>query len=368
MQLSSYCDKQWEQQHLRRNLRVSNENGIHFDSSDYLGLSQHPEILNAAAIGLRKNGLNSRGSAIVNGYKSIHQEFECAFAEFTRFEKAVFFSSGYMANLAIVQSLLSHQDAIYYDQYCHASLIDGLLLSNAKRFRYQHNNIDALQKKLCDIYQNNYVLTNTVFSTNGQLCTLPSIIDLKSQYQLKIIIDDAHGIGVFGKHGRGSLHHLSIDPKDIAIASYPLSKGFGCYGAMLCGNAEYIDRIIQYARTYRYSTAIPPLFAAAGLQALKILQTESWRIDKLHELIHYFKQKSDGLNCIESSSAIQAILIGSNSKALHIQKACREKGVYVGCLRPPSVARNKSLLRLTVNTGLSKNDIDKVVHELQKHV
>src|SRR3990167_396902 len=174
MQLMTYSQKTWEEQHLLRQRRIASSQGICFNSSDYLSLSQHPKIIAAAQKGLKKSGVSSQGSALVNGYKHIHHEFECAFAEFTGFESALFFSSGYMANLAILQSLLSHKDTVFYDQYFHASLIDSMLLSSAKHIRYKHNDMQALHTKLKNATEHKVVMSNAVFSTtvqHGQLDT-----------------------------------------------------------------------------------------------------------------------------------------------------------------------------------------------------
>ncbi len=367
MQLMTYSEKTWKDQHLLRKRHIAHDQALCFNSSDYLGLSQHPVVINAAQIGLTQYGLSSQGSALVNGYKKIHHEFECAFAEFTGFESAVFFSSGYMANLSLVQSLLSHTDTVFYDQYCHASLIDSLLLSRTQRIRYKHCDVTELTQRLESVSTQRHILSNSVFSTTGSLCDLAKLVALKTQYATNLMIDDAHGLAVLGESGRGSISHYQLDPTQFSIVSYPLSKGFGCFGAMLCGGKAVIDKIIQFGRSYRYSSSIPPLFAYAGLKVLEILQKEPQHQQKLRDRIDYFKQKTVGLNVIDSNTAIQAIPIASSAAAMALQHHLSSVGFEVGCLRPPSVPPKKNLLRITLNVKHSKNDIDCLIDELKKH-
>ena len=366
MQLACYNDTEWQQKNLVRQRVIHDGTQIHFNSSDYLGLSKHPELIKAAEVGLKKYGISSRGSGLVNGYSSAHQEFEQMFAAFTGFESALFFASGYMANLAIVQALTTHRDIIFYDQFSHASLIDSLRLGTAKTQRFRHKNHTHLNHLLAshNAQNNRYLLTNSVFSCDGVLADLQGLTTIANTYNASLIIDDAHGLAVLGKQGRGTLSHLNINPNGIYLASYPLSKGFGCYGAMLCGNHETINRLIQFARTYRYTTSIPPLFATAGLTALEVLQKETWRIDKLQHLITYFNQQAKQLRPACSPTAIQAFPIGDGKKALAIQEKLSAHGFLVGCLRAPSVPINNSIIRITLTVDHSEAEIDRLLELL----
>ena len=366
MQLSCYSDNEWQQKHLIRQRLIHNGSHVHFNSSDYLGLSKHPDIIKAAQEGLNTYGISSRGSGLVNGYYQAHQEFEQAFATFTGFAAALFFPSGYMANLAIAQSLTTHNDLIFYDQLSHASLIDSMRLGTAKTHRFRHKNITHLNRLIesKDAKNNRYILTNSVFSCDGALADLQALSGIKSKHQISLIIDDAHGLGVLGKEGRGTLSHLNLNPNNIFLASYPLSKGFGCYGAMLCGNHDTIHALIQFARTYRYTTAIPPLFATAGLMALDILQKEPWRQETLQKLIAYFNEHTTHLRKEPSSTAIQAFNVGDAEKALTLQKKLSDHGFLVGCLRAPSVPINNSLIRITLTVDHSEKEMNQLIELL----
>lgn len=349
----------WNEHQLIRTRSPTSNPSYAFNSSDYLGLAKHPAIIHAAQHNLSHYGMTSGGSALVNGYHSVHRDFEQAFAAFAGFDAAIYFSSGYLANLAIFQSLMTHKDHVYYDQHCHASLIDGLLLSRVQRHRFPHRNY----KQLTNLAANDTLLTNSVFSCDGTLADLPHLTTLLAQ----LIIDDAHGLGVLGKQGRGTLSHYAL-PSSVTLACYPLSKGFGGYGAMLCGKHEHINKLLQFARTYRYTTAIPPFFASAGLATLRILETEPWHQQKLQNNIEHYRQATEGLTIPHSITAIQAIPIGPAQKALHLQAALKEQGIHVGCLRPPSVPKNKSLLRLTLTTQHTIHQIDAVLSAINKCV
>lgn len=369
MQLACYDEATWQEKSLVRQRVIHSGSDSHFNSSDYLGLSRHPDIIQAAQDGLTEYGVSSRGSGLVNGYYKAHEAFERAFAAFTGFEAALFFSSGYMANLAITQALATHHDIIFYDQLSHASLIDSMRLGAAKTYRFRHKNITHLNQLLESKIAKNtrYLLTNSVFSCDGVLADLQALLDLNATHNTSLIIDDAHGLGVLGEQGRGTLSHFNIQPSDIFLASYPLSKGFGCYGAMLCGKQDTINSLIQFARTYRYTTAIPPLFATAGLAALDILQRESWRVTHLQHLIAYFNQQTKHLRQTTSPTAIQAFNVGDAKKALSIQKQLQENGFLVGCLRPPSVPVNNSIIRITLTVNHSESEI-KILVNLLSHL
>lgn len=370
MQLACYNETEWQQKNLVRQRVIHSGSDNHFNSSDYLGLSRHPDIIQAAQNGLAEHGVSSRGSGLVNGYYKAHEAFERAFAAFTGFEAALFFSSGYMANLAIVQALTTHHDGIFYDQHSHASLIDSMRLGLATTHRFRHKNISHLNQLLESktVKNNRYVLTNSVFSCDGVLADLQALLDLNSTHSTQLMIDDAHGLGVLGEQGRGTLSHFNIPSNNIFLASYPLSKGFGCYGAMLCGKQDTINTLIQFARTYRYTTAIPPLFATAGLAALDILQRESWRVTQLQHIITYFNEQTKHLRRTSSPSAIQAFDVGDAKKALNIQKQLQENGFLVGCLRPPSVPINNSIIRITLTVNHSESEINTLVNLLTQFI
>lgn len=364
MQLACQNLKQWQAQSLTRTREIQSDQLICFNSSDYLNLSQHPLLIETIKHSIDRYGINSRGSAFVNGYTTAHQEFEVAFAAFTGFEAGVFLSSGYLANLAILQSLNTADDTVVYDQLCHASAIDSLKLSQAKSIRYRHRNLEHLQKLLTP---GAYIMTNSVFSCDGQLADLSALEKVATAYQAQLIIDDAHGLAILGNNGSGAIDHFNINRNNITIANYPLSKGFGNFGAMLCGSEQTIERIIQFARSYRYTTAIPPYFAATGLKTIALLESESWRQQKLHELIDYFNQKTKNLLKQQSQTAIHAIPVATPEEALSLKQYLATKGIAVGCLRPPSVHKNNCMLRITLNIDHTPAQIDQLIHHVQSY-
>ncbi len=364
MQLACQDLKQWQAQSLTRTREIQSDQLICFNSSDYLNLSRHPVLIETIKKSIDQHGVNSRGSAFVNGYTQAHQEFEAAFAAFTGFEAGVFLSSGYLANLAILQSLTTADDIIVYDQLCHASAIDSLKLSQAKSTRYRHRNIEHLQQLL---QPRAYIMTNSVFSCDGQLANLSALAKVAEAHQAQLIIDDAHGLAILGNKGSGAIDHFKLKRDTIAIVNYPLSKGFGNFGAMLCGPKQTIERIIQFARSYRYTTAIPPYFAETGIKTIELLKAETWRQQKLHELIDYFNQKTKNLLKQQSQTAIHAIPVTTPQEALSLKTHLASKGIAVGCLRPPSVHKNNCMLRITLNISHTLAQIDQLISHIQKY-
>jgi 8-amino-7-oxononanoate synthase len=339
--------------------------GIIFCSNDYLGLSKHPKVIKAFKDGADKYGVGSGGSQLVTGYTNAHRAVEDAFAEFLNYDRALLFSSGYLANIGVVTAL--ELQTIFADKFNHASLIDAGLFSKAKMYRYAHNNINSLQLRLEKFNSGQkLIISDGVFSMNGNIAQLPELSALAKQYKALLMVDDAHGIGVLGNNGKGLVEHFNLPQKDVPILVCPLGKAFACCGAIVAGSNELIESLIQLARTYIYNTAIPPAIAMAALASLKIIRTETWRREKLIYLINYFKEQAykRNLTLLPSATAIQSLLIGDAKTSVAISKRLLEHGFVVVAIRPPSVPKNTSRLRITLNCLHTEKQINDLLDQL----
>ncbi len=350
-----------------RYISVDGRQYINFTSNDYLGLSDHPEILRAAQQAGERFGYGSTGSAFMSGFTSVHQELEYLVAEFTGQERALVFSSGYLANLAVPQSLLSRQDLIIQDKLNHASLVDAAALSRATLKRYGHGNREQLVRLLkAHPKQNKLICTDGVFSMDGDQADLRFMSRMAAKTASMLWVDDAHGIGVRGPTGRGSLEEFELAPEAVFLLSGTFGKAFGTCGAFIAGRHDAIEVLLQRARSYRYNTALPVPDAAAALQAMIVAQQESWRRDKLNQLVLYFKSRMirAGLPDNGSQSAIQPLLCGSEEKALKLSQALAAQGIFTTAIRPPTVPSNSSRLRITLTSKHETEDIDRLIKVL----
>jgi 8-amino-7-oxononanoate synthase len=339
--------------------------GIIFCSNDYLRLSKHPNVIKAFKDSADKYGVGSGGSQLVTGYSSAHRALEDAFAEFLNYDRALLFSSGYLANIGTVTAL--KLNAIFADKFNHASLIDAGLFSKAKMYRYAHNNINSLKLQLERFNSGQkLIISDGVFSINGNIAQLPKLSALAKRHKAVLMIDDAHGIGVLGKNGQGIVEHFNLHQKDVPILVCPLGKAFGCCGAIAAGSHELIENLIQFARTYIYNTAIPPAIASAALASLKIIQTEPRRREKLSYLINYFQQQAHNRNIpfFPSSTPIQSLIIGGAKTSLAISKKLLARGFVIVAIRPPSVPKNTSRLRVTLNCLHTEKQINGLLDNL----
>lgn len=355
--------KAHQQAHLirQRQARPASDQPLSFCHNDYLGFSQHPLVIEAANQALLEYGVGSTGSAYVTGYTSLHQQLEDKFAETLGFERALLFSNGYLANLAVQATLFRKGDRILQDKLCHASILDGGSLSTATRICYQHLDMEHLHQLLIESNQQTAIVTDSVFSMDGDIAPLPKLIDLAAQYQSLLIIDEAHSLGVIG-HGLGGYVHFELQPQAHHIAIYPLGKAIGSYGALVCGSKTIIDMLLQFARPYMYNTALPPMLAAASLQSLKLLTTEPWHVENLQRNIDYFRQCALSLNLgiSNSQTAIQPLIIGSAKKALSISQYLQKHHIHITAIRPPTVPKNSSRLRITLSSQHRQQDIDRL--------
>jgi 8-amino-7-oxononanoate synthase len=338
-----------------------------FCSNDYLGLANHPEINQAAKQTIDKYGVGSGASHLVCGHSSEHHALEEELAEFTGRDRALLFSTGYMANLGVITALVNKGDDLFEDRLNHASLLDGGLLSGARMQRFLHNDIKSLKLKLAKAKNGNTLIAvDGVFSMDGDIAPLPELVATASQNKAWLMVDDAHGFGVLGKNGGGCSEHYGLNQQQLPILMATLGKGVGTFGAFVAGSNALIETLIQFSRSYIYTTAMPPSIAAGTRVGLRLLQTESWRREHLTELINYFKHEAALLKLplMESNTAIQPLLIGDANAALALSAALEAKGFWVSAIRPPTVPAGSARLRITLSAAHSKEQVEQLLQAL----
>lgn len=343
---------------------VNGEKFLSFSSNDYLGLAAHPKVIRAFQKAANRYGVGSGSSHLVTGHCSEHVRLEEALADFTQRDKVLLFSSGYMANLGVINALAETGDKVYQDRLNHASLLDAGMLCNAKMVRYRHNNVAMLRKKLAQqaaqhTEQNTIIVSDGVFSMDGDVAPVVELASLAEQYSAWLMIDDAHGFGVLGNLGGGLLDAQNLNQQHVPILMATMGKALGTAGAFIAGSRDMVEYITQMARTFIYTTAMPPAIAAATTESLAIIQQETWRREKLQFLITLFKQgaKERGLPLLASETAIQPLMIGGSREVMAIEKKLKDKGILVIAIRPPTVPNNTARLRITLSAEHSENDI-----------
>lgn len=341
---------------------------VTFCSNNYLGLANDETVRKAAIAGIEKWGVGSGAAHLVNGHSSAHHLLEEELARFTGYERALLFSTGYMANIGLASALLSSKDSFLQDKLNHASLIDAGQLSAANFSRYLHVNPESLAKKLAK-HDNSHaclVMTDSVFSMDGNIAPLPALAKQCAQYDAMLAIDDAHGFGVLGKQGSGSREHFGLPTGDIPIMMGTLGKAAGVSGAFIASSNTIIDTIIQKARSYIYTTAAPPAMAEAARAALQLMQQETWRREKLQDNIHRLKTAAQqyGWQLMPSDTAIQPLLIGDAEQAMAISEKLYQQRLLVPAIRPPTVPKGSSRLRITLSSEHSEKHIQQLVGAL----
>lgn len=349
---------------------VVNCNGkscISFCSNDYLGLANHPAVIIALQAGAEKYGVGSGASQLISGHSSAHRQLEEAFADYMQCERALLFSSGYMANLGVINALVSNNTSIFMDKYNHASLIDAVRLSHAPFYRYVHGNLEHLTSLLHkNTDQNKLIVTDSVFSMQGDVAPLVELAALTKKNAGWLVVDDAHGFGVLGASGRGAREHFNLTSQDVQVLICPLGKAMGCAGALVAGSELLIESLIQFARTYIYTTAIPPALACAALASLTLVQRETWRHEKLTHLIAYFQQGAAERNLVTKStlSATQIFPVVDEKTAVVLSAKLYELGYLVAAMRPPTVPKHQCCLRITLSCVHEEEQIDKFLDQL----
>ncbi len=348
-------------------LSVEGRSLINFCSNDYLGLASHPDIVQALKQAADIFGTGSGASHLVSGHSVVHQQLEEQLAEFTGRPRALLFSTGYMANIGAINALIGRRDLVLQDQLNHASLLDGGRLSQADFKRYKHVDMTSLKQRLeQSSAERKLIVSDGVFSMDGNVAPLREISSLAKKHSAWLMVDDAHGVGVLGEQGGGLVEELNMSVEQVPILVGTLGKSFGTFGAFVAGSEALIETLIQFSRSYIYTTALPPAIAAATLASLKIVRQETWRRDKLAQLVIRFRGGAEqiGLQLAESNTPIQPVLINNDEKVVQVGQALRAAGFLVGAIRPPTVPVGSGRLRITFSADHSEEQVDKLVAAL----
>lgn len=347
-------------------VKVDGHELLAFCSNDYLGLANHPQVIEAWRAGALRWGVGGGASHLVIGHSTPHHELEEALAEFTGRPRALLFSTGYMANLGAVTALLSQGDTVLEDRLNHASLLDAGLLSGARFSRYLHNDATSLASRLDKAVGNTLVVTDGVFSMDGDLAELPALCAAAKAKGAWVMVDDAHGFGPLGASGGGIVEHFGLGQDDVQVLVGTLGKAFGTAGAFVVGSEELIETLVQFARPYIYTTSQPPALACATLKSLELLRSENWRREHLNALIKRFREgaQSIGLELMDSATPIQPILIGDSGRAMRLSQLLRERGLLVTAIRPPTVPAGSARLRVTLSAAHSAAQLERLLEAL----
>jgi 8-amino-7-oxononanoate synthase len=332
-----------------------------FCGNDYLGLSQHLDVVSALQEAAAWHGVGSTGSAGVCGHHAEHAAFEREMAQWLGYERGLYFGSGYQANLAVLQSLLGEGDLCVQDKLNHACLIDGARLSRCELKRYPHADVEAAMRQLMTRRDGVAILaTDGVFSMDGDQAPLADLALVARAQDALLYVDDAHGIGVLGPEGRGSLAVAGLGAREVPLLLVPLGKAFGGQGAMLLGSAAVVGHVAETARPYLYSTAPAPAMAAAMRASLRLIRSQPWRRAKLASLVARFRRGASalGLPLQESFTPIQPIVLGDNARALAVSEALEAAGYLVTAIRPPTVPEQQARLRITLSCEHGERDVD----------
>lgn len=342
-----------------------------FSSNDYLGLANHPDLIQAACEGAQQYGVGAGASHLIHGHSAAHHSLEDALAQFTGFPGALLFSTGYMANIGVVTALAGREDIIFADKLNHASLNDAALLSRAKFIRYPHLDLAALEQRLAGAAaRRKLVITDAVFSMEGDIAPIRQLVALCEKYHALLLLDDAHGFGVLGQQGRGSLFlpdgNTVHSPHIVYMAT--LGKAAGVFGAFVAAQMEVIETLIQTARSYIYTTATPPLLSHALLTSLKRIEQDEWRREALMRNIQQLQQglQSSPWKLLPSGTPIQPLLTGQSDEAVRISQALRERGILVPAIRPPTVPQGTARLRISLSAAHQPQDIMRLTQALHE--
>lgn len=341
---------------------------IAFCSNDYLGLANHPALVAAVQQAAARWGVGSGASHVVSGHLRPHQELEERLAAFVGRERALYFTTGYMANLAVAPALVERHDAIFADRLNHASLIDAAQLARAEHIRYAHGDVEQLAERLQrSRARRKLILTDAVFSMDGDLAPLPALLELAERFDAWLVVDDAHGFGVLGPGGRGSLAHFALPPSPRLILMGTLGKAAGVSGAFVAGDRRVIDWLIQRARPYIFTTASSPIIAAALLTSLELIAAGDDRRAHLQTLIARLRDGLAGLPwpLLPSLTAIQPLIIGENQAALDLAEQLLAQGLWVPAIRPPTVPAGSARLRISLSAAHHPAQIDALLAALR---
>lgn len=334
-----------------------------FCSNDYLGLANHPALVEAAKSGLETNGLGGAASHLVCGHHQAHHQLEERLAAFTGRTGALFFSTGYMANMGVISAMAGRGDSIFSDSLNHASIIDGCKLSRATIRTYPHGDTDTLSKQLAETEGHKLVVTDGVFSMDGDIAPLRALARLCRAHDALLVVDDAHGFGCVGPQGRGSVFAEGLTEDEVPLVIGTFGKAFGSSGAFVAGPALLMDYLVQKARTYIYTTAMPPALAMASQASIDLVEHEDGRRQHLQSLIERFRSAMTALGypLLPSTTAIQPVMVGDARAALRLSADLEKLGLLVTAIRPPTVPQGASRLRVTLSASHTDADLDRLI-------
>ena len=342
---------------------------LSFCTNDYLGLAGDERVAEACRRGLDRYGVGAGSAFFVNGYTPAHRELEERLAERVRRDRAVLFSTGYMANLGMISSLAGREDTLFYDKHNHASLLDAAVLSRAKCRRYPHLDAGALDRRLAGGVGGDggaIVVSESVFSMSGGVAPLKRLAEICTRRGALLLIDEAHGFGVGGDDGAGMCAEAGLSQDEAPLMMATLGKSCGVFGAFVAGEESLVEAVLQFARSYKYTTAPPPALACAALESLKLMRDEPWRREKLFANIACFKEAAAaaGVACMDSRTPIQAVLVGEDARALEWSAGLRERGFEVAAMRAPTVPEGEARLRVTLSATHEEADVKALLEAL----
>nr|WP_315489290.1 8-amino-7-oxononanoate synthase [uncultured Rhodoferax sp.] len=349
-------------------LLVNGRDMLAFCGNDYLGLSQHPEVVVAAQQAAAHWGVGATASPLVCGHSASHGSLESELAEFLGLPRALYFASGFTANVGLVPTLVGRDDAVFCDALNHASLIDGARLSRAQIGVFPHSDLQALENQLqvCTA-RRKLIVTDAVFSMDGDISDLPALLRLAEQYDALLLVDDAHGFGVLGKGGRGIAEHAGVQSPRLIIMG-TLSKAAGSAGAFVAGDARVVELVMQRARSYIFATTSPAMVTEALRASLRVIQREGWRRQRVQthaaRLRAALADRADVGRLLPSITPIQPLVIGENTKALERMAKLWEQGIWVPAIRPPTVPVGTARLRISLSAAHSEADIERLIAAL----
>ena len=358
---------------LRRHRTPAEDGRVNFCSNDYLGLARDPAVAAAMAEAAQRCGAGSGASHLVSGHGAEHEALERELAEFTGRARALVFSTGYMANLGVLAALAGRDDLLLADELNHASLIDAArLVRSPLNLRYPHGDA-AAARALLDAHAAEagaFIITDGVFSMDGDLAPLPELAAAARAHQAWLVVDDAHGLGVVGATGRGCCEHFGLGAREVPVLVGTFGKALGTFGAFVAGDDDVIELLIQRARSYIYTTALPPAVAAATRRALRILREEPWRRAALQDRIAQFREGAArrGLAVMPSTTPIQPLVLGGEAAALTASQRLAEAGYRVTAIRPPTVPAGTARLRITLSAAHTPQQVEGLLAALEAAV
>lgn len=348
---------------------VDGERLLAFNSNDYLGLANHPRVREAFVAGIGQWGVGSGSAHLVSGHSRAHEQLEQQLATFTGHQRALLFSSGYLANLALVNTFTRRGDVVFQDRLNHASLLDAGTLSHARLRRYQHADMDSLQRMLTQTGSvRKMIVSDGVFSMDGDVAPLTELAALAREHDALLAIDDAHGFGILGEQGAGTLQQAGMHARQVPLLMATLGKALGCAGAFIAGDEVFIETLIQKARSYIYTTAQPPALAVATSAALQLVSDEAWRREHLHALVQLLRDGARQLQLplMPSQTPIQPLLAGTAERAIQWSQFLRQHGILVTPIRPPTVPAGSARLRITLSASHTRSQVERLLEILAK--